>query len=91
MTTPKKDKDKPTSTPKKPAGIKAEIDKGKAELTDDELKKVAGGVQPLDDGRPAGSVRPGAMDEDDGGRRGHRATPFAEIGRSLLQAAVPPS
>jgi bacteriocin-type signal sequence len=46
MTTPKKDKDKPTSTPKKSAGIKAEIDKGKAELTDDELKKVTGGVQP---------------------------------------------
>ena len=45
MTTPKKDKDKSKSEPKKPAGIKAEIDKGKAELTDDELKKVTAGVQ----------------------------------------------
>jgi len=43
MTTSKKDGGKSTSVPKKPATIKADIDKGKAELSDDELKKVTGG------------------------------------------------
>ena len=42
MTTTKKDREKQTPTPKKP-GVRAEIDKGKAELSDDELKKVTGG------------------------------------------------
>ena len=44
MTTPKKGQEKPTPASKKPAGIRAEIDKGKAELSDDELKKVTGGA-----------------------------------------------
>jgi bacteriocin-like protein len=43
MTTSKKGQDKPAREPKKPTTIKADIDKGKAELSDDELKKVTGG------------------------------------------------
>jgi bacteriocin-like protein len=43
MTTSKKGQEKSSPAPKKPAGIRAEIDKGKAELSDDELKKVTGG------------------------------------------------
>jgi len=42
MTTPKKGQEKPTSTPKTP-GKKAEINRDKAELSDDELKNVTGG------------------------------------------------
>jgi bacteriocin-like protein len=44
MTTPKKGQEKTRPEPKKPAGIKAEINKGKAELSDDELKTVTGGA-----------------------------------------------
>jgi bacteriocin-like protein len=43
MTTSKKGQEKPSPASKKPAGMRAEIDKGKAELSDDELKKVTGG------------------------------------------------
>jgi bacteriocin-like protein len=43
MTTSKKGQEKPSPAPKKPASVRAEIDKGKAELSDDELKKVTGG------------------------------------------------
>jgi bacteriocin-like protein len=44
MTTPKKDSpEKAKSAPKATAGIGAETNKGKAELSDDDLKKVTGG------------------------------------------------
>ena len=43
---PKKGKEPLTPTQKKTAGIMAEINKGKAELSDDELKKVTGGAPP---------------------------------------------
>jgi bacteriocin-like protein len=44
MTTSKKDQEKPATAPKKPTGASAEINKGKAELSDDDLKKVTGGA-----------------------------------------------
>ncbi len=41
---PKKGKEPLTPTQKKATSIIAEINKGKAELSDDELKKVTGGA-----------------------------------------------
>jgi len=46
MTTPMKGQDKPTPESKKRTTMKAEIDRGKPELSNDELKKVTGGKMP---------------------------------------------
>jgi bacteriocin-like protein len=46
MTTSKKNQEKPMPASKKMAGTKAEIDKDKGELSNDELKKVTGGRMP---------------------------------------------